>query len=61
MLGDKLESKALAKRSGVNTIPGFEGKVESPEHAVQIAKQIGYPLMIKAAHGGMFYKFAITR
>lgn len=51
-LGDKIESKKLAKRVGVHCIPGYDGQVRSPEHGVEIAREIGYPVMIKASAGG---------
>lgn len=51
-MGDKLNSKRLAKEAKVNTIPGFDGNIETPEKAVEVAKKIGYPVMVKAARGG---------
>jgi propionyl-CoA carboxylase alpha chain len=51
-MGDKIASKKLAKAAGVNTIPGWNDAIDSPEQAVQIAKGIGYPVMIKASAGG---------
>ncbi|XP_044728177.1 propionyl-CoA carboxylase alpha chain, mitochondrial-like isoform X2 [Chrysoperla carnea] len=51
-MGDKLESKRLAKEAGVNTIPGYDGIIENEEHCVKIAESIGYPVMIKASAGG---------
>lgn len=51
-MGDKIESKKLAKKAGVSTIPGFNGVVENADHAVEIAKDIGYPVMVKASAGG---------
>nr|XP_023025846.1 propionyl-CoA carboxylase alpha chain, mitochondrial-like [Leptinotarsa decemlineata] len=51
-MGDKLESKRLAMAAGVNTIPGFDGIVENADHCVEIARNIGYPVMIKASAGG---------
>ncbi|XP_067007464.2 propionyl-CoA carboxylase alpha chain, mitochondrial isoform X2 [Anabrus simplex] len=51
-MGDKLESKRLAQAAGVNTIPGFDGIVKDSEHCVQISREIGYPVMIKASAGG---------
>src|ERR671920_2316170 len=51
-MGDKIESKKAAAVSGVSTVPGFLGIIESPEHAVRIADEIGYPVMIKASAGG---------
>lgn len=51
-LGDKIQSKIIAKGAGVNTIPGFNGVVENETHAKQLAHEIGYPVMIKASAGG---------
>jgi propionyl-CoA carboxylase alpha chain len=51
-MGDKIESKRLAAEAGVNTVPGHMGLVENTEHAVEIARGIGYPVMIKASAGG---------
>ena len=51
-MGDKIASKELAAKAKVNTIPGWNKPIESPERAVEIAKDIGYPVMIKASAGG---------
>ncbi len=51
-MGDKIASKKLALEAKVNTIPGYNDVIESPEQAVKIAKDIGYPVMIKASAGG---------
>ncbi|MDZ5459755.1 acetyl-CoA carboxylase biotin carboxylase subunit [Azohydromonas lata] len=51
-MGDKIASKKLAKEAQVNTIPGWNDAIETPEQAVSIAKDIGYPVMIKASAGG---------
>ncbi|KAF1321588.1 Acetyl-coa carboxylase, biotin carboxylase subunit, partial [Globisporangium splendens] len=51
-MGDKIESKLLAKEAGVNTIPGFLGVIDSADDAVKVAREIGYPVMIKASAGG---------
>ncbi len=51
-MGDKIASKKLALEAKVNTIPGWNDAIETPEQAVQIAKDIGYPVMIKASAGG---------
>ena len=51
-MGDKIESKKIAQEAGVNTVPGFLGTVPSADEAVTIARDIGYPVMIKAAAGG---------
>ena len=51
-MGDKIESKKLALKAGVNVVPGFVGEIESTEHAVEIANGIGYPVMMKASAGG---------
>ena len=51
-MGDKIASKKLAAKAGVNCIPGVNDAIETPEKAVEIAKGIGYPVMIKASAGG---------
>ncbi|HTT81711.1 MAG TPA: acetyl/propionyl/methylcrotonyl-CoA carboxylase subunit alpha [Stellaceae bacterium] len=51
-MGDKIESKKLAVAAGVATVPGHLGVVENPEHAARIARDIGYPVMLKASAGG---------
>ena len=51
-MGDKIASKKLALEAKVNTIPGWNAAIDTPEQAVQIAKDIGYPVMIKASAGG---------
>ena len=51
-MGDKIESKKLALKAGVNVVPGFVGEIDSTEHAVEIANGIGYPVMMKASAGG---------
>ena len=51
-MGDKIEAKKLAKDAGVNIIPGYIGAIKTENHAVKIAKSIGYPIMLKAAAGG---------
>ena len=51
-MGDKIESKKLAKEAGVNVVPGYVGEIDDTEHAVRIANDIGYPVMMKASAGG---------
>ena len=51
-MGDKITSKLLAKEAGVNTIPGYTDVIDGPDHAVEIAQEIGYPVMLKASAGG---------
>jgi propionyl-CoA carboxylase alpha chain len=51
-MGDKIESKKLAKAAGVNVVPGFLGEIADTEDAVRIAGEIGYPVMMKASAGG---------
>jgi len=51
-MGDKITSKKIAKEAGVSTVPGFVGLIEGPDHAAEIANEIGYPVMIKATAGG---------
>ncbi len=51
-MGDKITSKLIAKEAGVNTIPGYTDVVRDTDHAVEIANDIGYPVMLKASAGG---------
>jgi propionyl-CoA carboxylase alpha chain len=51
-MGDKIASKKLAREAGVNTIPGYPGPIATADQAVAIAREIGYPVMIKASAGG---------
>ena len=51
-MGDKIESKKLAKAAGVSTVPGHVGVIKTAAEAVKIANDIGYPVMIKASAGG---------
>lgn len=51
-MGDKIQSKLIAKKANVNTIPGYDGVVKNVDEAVKIAREIGYPVMIKASAGG---------
>jgi propionyl-CoA carboxylase alpha subunit len=51
-MGDKIASKKLALQAKVNIIPGYNDPIDTPEQAVEIAKEIGYPVMIKASAGG---------
>ncbi len=51
-MGDKIESKKLARAAGVNVVPGFLGEIDDTDHAVRIAGEIGYPVMMKASAGG---------
>ncbi|MDF2094686.1 acetyl-CoA carboxylase biotin carboxylase subunit [Aquibaculum arenosum] len=51
-MGDKIESKRLADKAGVNTVPGYIGEIDSAEDAVRIAEEVGLPVMIKASAGG---------
>jgi len=51
-MGDKIESKKLAKEAGVNVVPGYLGEIADTDEAVRIATDIGYPVMMKASAGG---------
>ena len=51
-MGDKIESKKLALKAGVSTVPGHTEAVSDPDEAVKIAQSIGYPVMLKASAGG---------
>ena len=52
LMGDKVAARALAQKVGVPTLPGTENPVEDRTEALKIAKEIGFPLIIKAAFGG---------
>ena len=51
-MGDKITSKKLAAEAGVSTVPGYMGLIADADEAVRIARDIGYPVMIKASAGG---------
>src|SRR5246127_1604535 len=51
-MGDKIESKKAAAKAKVSTVPGHLGVIDDDKHAVKIADEIGYPVMIKASAGG---------
>ncbi len=51
-MGDKIESKKLAEKANVSVVPGHIGEIDDTEHAVKIAGEIGYPVMMKASAGG---------
>ena len=51
-MGDKIESKKLADKAGVSTVPGVMGVIKDTQEAVKIARQIGFPVMMKASAGG---------
>ncbi|MEJ1368421.1 MAG: acetyl-CoA carboxylase biotin carboxylase subunit, partial [Candidatus Sedimenticola sp. (ex Thyasira tokunagai)] len=51
-MGDKITSKLLAEKAGVNVIPGYTDVVRDTDHAVEIAAGVGYPVMLKASAGG---------
>ncbi|HXE26577.1 MAG TPA: acetyl/propionyl/methylcrotonyl-CoA carboxylase subunit alpha [Roseiarcus sp.] len=51
-MGDKIESKKLAQKAGVNVVPGYLGDIATTAEAVKIAKDIGFPVMMKASAGG---------
>jgi propionyl-CoA carboxylase alpha chain len=51
-MGDKIESKKAAAAAKVSTVPGHLGVIENEVEAIEIAEEIGYPVMIKASAGG---------
>ena len=51
-MGDKIESKKIAKDAGVNTVPGSEDAIDTTEEALKVSNEIGYPVMMKASAGG---------
>ena len=52
LMGDKIEAKRTAKRLGIPVVPGSEGGVTSDQEALSIARDIGFPVLVKAASGG---------
>lgn len=51
-MGNKAKAREIMKMSGVPVVPGYEGEIRDENHALEIAKGIGYPIMIKASAGG---------
>lgn len=51
-MGDKIQSKVIAAEAGVSIIPGYDGEIGSIDHAIEVANDIGYPVLVKAAAGG---------
>lgn len=52
LMGNKAKAREIMKEAGVPVVPGYEGDIENLEHGLSIAKEIGFPVMIKAAAGG---------
>lgn len=52
LMGDKVQAKAAAIRSGLPVVPGSDGAIRSEDEAIAVAAEIGYPVIIKAAAGG---------
>src|SRR5580693_6096614 len=51
-MGDKIQSKLAAAKAGISIVPGHIGEIDDTAHAVRIAEEIAYPVMIKASAGG---------
>jgi propionyl-CoA carboxylase alpha chain len=51
-MGDKIQSKLFAAKAGISIVPGHIGEIADTDHAIRIAEEIGYPVMIKASAGG---------
>lgn len=52
LMGDKVEAKRTAAKLGLPLVPGSDGPVEGPEEARAVAREVGYPVLVKAASGG---------
>jgi acetyl-CoA carboxylase, biotin carboxylase subunit len=52
VMGDKVAAKVAAQKSGIPVVPGSDGAVLSPEEAIKVGAEIGYPVLIKASAGG---------
>ena len=51
-MGDKIKSKMIAEKASVNVVPGFIGEINNVNHAKEISKKIGFPVIVKASAGG---------
>lgn len=51
-LGSKIESRKIAKKEGIPTLPGTENAIEDVDEAIRVAEMIGYPVLLKASAGG---------
>ena len=51
-MGDKIKSKMIAEKASINVVPGFIGEINNVNHAKEIAKKIGFPVIVKASAGG---------
>jgi acetyl/propionyl-CoA carboxylase alpha subunit len=51
-MGDKTRARALAEECGVPTVPGSAGEIHDAQEALSFSRHIGFPVMLKAAHGG---------
>lgn len=52
LMGNKAMAREIMKKADVPVVPGYEGEIESPEFALDIAKKIGFPVIVKASAGG---------
>ena len=52
LMGDKARARRVMKKAGVPILPGSDGPIESEEKALKVAKEIGYPVIVKATAGG---------
>lgn len=52
LMGNKAMAREIMKKADVPVVPGYEGEIESPEFALEIAKKIGFPVIVKASAGG---------
>jgi acetyl-CoA carboxylase biotin carboxylase subunit len=52
LMGDKSRARRVMKKAGVPILPGSDGPVDSEEHALKVARDLGYPVIIKASNGG---------
>ena len=52
LMGDKIKSKMIAEKASVNVVPGFIGEINNVNHAKEISKKIGFPVIVKASAGG---------
>src|SRR6476469_3338177 len=61
IMGDKIEAKATARRLGIPVVPGSEGAISNEAQGLRVAKDLGFPVLVKAAAGGGGHGMKVAR